>query len=272
MMKDSTRPNGSRSTQAIVLLHSSGLSSQQWRRLISSLGAHRTVAPDFLGCGTNPAWSSDCGDFELAMDLDPVRTILSGLDGPAHLVGHSYGAFIALTLARLLPSRVASLTLYEPTAFGVLTPWDDDEAVVSMMGLTQKLFLDESRPSPGSEGWFQVFCEYWAGQDIWRLMPQETKDSFLHAGRKVELEVKALVRDRTPLDEYRTVSVPTLLMCGGRSPAPTRRIASRLAGVMPHARLHELASAGHLGPITHARAVDKLIEEHLAGLITTGRA
>jgi pimeloyl-ACP methyl ester carboxylesterase len=271
-MKDSKRINGGRSTQAIVLLHSSGLSSQQWRRLIPNLGAYRVVAPDFLGCGTNPAWPSDCGDFDLAMDLDPVHAILSGLDGSAHLVGHSYGAFIALKLARLLPSRVASLTLYEPTAFGVLNHVDDEEAVLSMMGLAEKLFLNESRPPPGSEEWFRVFCEYWAGQDIWGIMPQETKASFLHAGRKVGLEVSALMHDRTPLDEYRTISVPTLLMCGGRSPVPTRRIASRLAEAIPHARLHELASAGHLGPVTNANSVNRTIEEHLAGLTTTDRA
>lgn len=264
-MKDSHRIDGGRTPQPIVLLHSSGMSSEQWLKLASNLGSsHRVIAPDFLGCGDNPTWPDDL-DFDLRMDVDPICALLRTLDTPAHIVGHSYGAHVGLALARREPSRVASLALYEPTSFGVLNPVDDPEAVVSLMGLTQKLFLD-ARARPGSEEWFRVFCEYWAAQDIWGIMPHDTRASFLHAGRKVDLEARALMQDQTPLDEYRKVVVPTLLMCGRRSPVSTRRIASRMAEAIPRARLHEFATAGHLGPITHANAINKMIEEHLRTL------
>jgi len=263
-MKDAYRIDGARNPQPIVLLHSSGLSSQQWRKLVSNLSEYQTViTPDFLGCGDNPAWPPE-RDFDLRMDIDPVRALLRTLERPAHVVGHSYGAFIGLAVARLEPSRVPSLALYEPTAFRVLNPVDDEEAVISLMELSTRLFHDEARPHPGTEEWFRIFCEYWAAQDIWEMMPQATRVSFLHAGRKVELEASAMMLDPTTVDEYRKVVAPTLLMCGGRSPASTRRIASRLAAVLPHARLHEFASAGHLGPMTNSNAINKTIEEHLA--------
>ena len=38
------------------------------------------------------------------------------LDGPAHVVAHSYGALAALRLAQVRPERVRSLTLLEPAA------------------------------------------------------------------------------------------------------------------------------------------------------------
>lgn len=41
------------------------------------------------------------------------------LEAGTHLVGHSYGAVVALLAAAAAPARLASLTLIEPPAFGV---------------------------------------------------------------------------------------------------------------------------------------------------------
>lgn len=247
----------------VVLLHSSGLSSQQWRRLGVTLGARaRVIAPDFLGSGANPPWPRDA-PFELRMDLDGVRAILHTLDRPAHLVGHSYGAFVALALARLEPARVASLALYEPTALGVLNPVDDADAVAGLMHLVQTLFHDAPEGAHGAEPWCRAFTDYWGGAGVWDVMPAETRSGFLRAGRKVALEVRELVLDRTAASEYARVAAPTLLMSGECSPHAPRRIAERLAAAMPAARLLRFASAGHLGPITHAAAVNHAIDAHL---------
>ena len=243
----------------VILLHSSGLSSRQWRRLCSTLdGRYAVIAHDFLGCGSNSQWSSG-QRFEVQMDVDRVRALLSTLDGRVHLVGHSYGGFVALALARLEGARVASLALYEPTAFGLL-----DRADADLDRLVQTVLLEESQiASPvGSEAWFRTFTAYWGGEGLWDVMPQETRTAFLHAGRKVYLEARALMLDRTPPEAYRDIAVPTLLMCGVQSPESTRLIATRLAHAMPCARLREFASAGHLGPITHATLVSEAIDDH----------
>ena len=55
--------------------------------------------------------------------------LLETLGGPAHLVGHSYGAYVALLVARSVPSQVRSLALYEPVAFGVLDAVEDAAAM-----------------------------------------------------------------------------------------------------------------------------------------------
>src|SRR5688572_31913597 len=52
---------------------------------------------------------------------DDVLALLERLPGPAHLVGHSYGAGVVLLAALQAPERVRSLTLIEP-AFGMLLP------------------------------------------------------------------------------------------------------------------------------------------------------
>jgi len=62
--------------------------------------------------------------------------------------------------------------------------------------------------------------------------------------------------------------MPTLLLCGERSPATTRRITGLLAEAIPGARLQVVADAGHMLPLTHGEQVDAAIGAHLATATT----
>jgi pimeloyl-ACP methyl ester carboxylesterase len=59
------------------------------------------------------------------------------------------------------------------------------------------------------------------------------------------------------------MSIPTLLLCGDRSPAPSCRIVDMLASTMPHARVVQIQDAGHMSPFTHSDAVNAAIGAHL---------
>jgi hypothetical protein len=73
----------------------------------------------------------------------------------------------------------------------------------------------------------------------------------------------SLIEEKTPLAAYTAVEVPTLILCGTRSPAPSRAITRLLAEALPHARHRTISNAGHMSPITHAAEVNGLIVEHL---------
>ena len=89
--------------ERVVLLHSGGMSSRQWRAFSELACARfRVIAVDFLGSGASPPWADDAR-FELAVELDALlRSVPT--DAPLHLVGHSYGAVIALRLAAARPA------------------------------------------------------------------------------------------------------------------------------------------------------------------------
>jgi pimeloyl-ACP methyl ester carboxylesterase len=74
--------------------------------------SHSLVLPDRRGYGESVA----TGRSDFSVDADDVAALLG--DG-AHLVGHSYGAVVALLVAARRPEAVRTLTAVEPAALSV---------------------------------------------------------------------------------------------------------------------------------------------------------
>ena len=247
---------------AVLLLHSSGMSSRQWARLSDALSpTHRVIAPDLLGSGENPPWP-DNQSFDLSEDVDALERIVAGLAKPVHIVGHSYGGLLAVTLARRIPGRILSVAAYDPVAFGVLHGAGDAEGLADLERAGRNpLFTDDVRG--GSDAWFEVFVDYWNGPGAWRGMTQTGRGSFLRVGRKVFLEVMSLIHDRTPASAYSIVTAPALFLGGARSPAAARRVIALLASAFPQGRALTIEGAGHMGPLTHGTTVNDAIVAHI---------
>ena len=244
----------------VVCLHSGGFTSRQWKRLAAVLApSHRVILPDLIGYGASGPWPAG-QPFHFQLDIDAVLELLGGLGEPAHLVGHSYGGFLAAHVARVRPVR--SLALYEPVTFSVLDPARDGDAIAALDP------LDVSRTwqpdaSGVDEAWFASFVDWWNGPGAWAAMPAEAQAAFRAAGWKLFEEVRTLAADTTGAAGFAAIAAPTLIMGGTRSPLTERRTVERLAQAVPGARLELLDGAGHMGPITHHAAVNALIAAHV---------
>src|SRR5258708_1009668 len=104
----------------VLLLHSSGLSGRQWRKLAGEIAKRgmTAIVPDLSGHGASEAWPEP-KPFAYPIDVDEILDIV---DGSVHVVGHSYGGLLALQVARAIPGLIRSFVLYDPVAFGVLDP------------------------------------------------------------------------------------------------------------------------------------------------------
>jgi pimeloyl-ACP methyl ester carboxylesterase len=190
-----------------------------------------------------------------------VERVLDEVAAPVHLVGHSYGGLLALTIARRDPGRVRSIAVYDPVAFRVL--YDPPDAA----GLA-----DAARVEPllnaevgGSAAWFEQFIDYWSGPGAWRALHEGARASFLAVGRKVFLEVRSLLGDRTPASAYAGITAPALLLTGEHTPIAARRVVALLAAALPNATPVDVQGAGHMGPITHADVVNERIVRQIVG-------
>jgi pyruvate dehydrogenase E2 component (dihydrolipoamide acetyltransferase) len=101
----------------ILLVHGYGGDRNSWLFLQEPLAAkYRVYALDLPGHGTS---AKDVGDGSLGALADAVTGVLDAIGADrAHLVGHSMGGAVALTVAGRDPGRVASLTLIAPSGFG----------------------------------------------------------------------------------------------------------------------------------------------------------
>lgn len=229
----------------VVFLHSSGMSSRQWRHYARVLGDRgwRALAPDLIGCGRSEPWRGS-GPFHYLADLRMADELIRRLERPCVLVGHSYGAFLALQLASALGARVERLAIWEPVAWGVLYEHEGGEAFHREQ--VERGFFDDDRG--GSEGWMQAFVEWWSGPGAWEAIGERGRAQMMRSARKTFEEVRSIGEDQTSATHYATIASQTLLMNGTESPAPAREVCDRLAEVIPEVERLEL-EAGHLAPM-----------------------
>lgn len=247
---------------AVLLLHSSGLSSQQWRRLRTALeSSHRVLAPDLIGYGRSASWAG-AEPFQFGTDVAVAEAVAAVASGPIHVVGHSYGGFLALKVAAGGRVPLASLAMYDPVAFGVLYSAQDQEGLqdLAVADANGSFFAPDLE---GTAAWCELFVDYWSGPGYWKRLPPPQQAAFASNSRKMFQEVRSLVQDRTPQSDYRHIRAPTLLLSGTRSPPAGRRVAAIVAETLPRARLEVLSGAGHMGPLTHAERVSDLIVQHI---------
>ncbi|HET6519536.1 MAG TPA: alpha/beta hydrolase [Geminicoccaceae bacterium] len=250
--------------EPVVLLHSSASSGAQWRALGEQLDDRFLVlAPDLYGYGGTDPWPGR-GPLTLADEAALVAAVVAGRAGPFHLVGHSYGGAVALRIAVDHPERLRSLTLIEPVAFHVLRNRGaaDRALFAEVCGIADA--VSAAALSGDYAGGMERFVDYWNGAGTWARIRPESRAAMCRSATKVPLDFWATTTEQTSLDAYRRVRVPTLVLCGDRSPAPTRRIAGLLAARLPAARLDVVAGAGHMLPLTHRDAVNAAIAGHLA--------
>jgi len=251
--------------EIVVMLHCTGSSGGQWRSLAAALaGRFQSVAPDLYGYGGTDAWAGREA-ITLADEAALVESLIGRFDAPVHLVGHSFGGAVALRVARQAAHRIRTLCLIEPVAFHLLKDGDAVDAIAwqEVEGVVGTL----SRALLRGDYWGGCghFVDYWSGQGAWASMSEAKRAALAQKLGKVVLDFWTSMNEPTRMGDLEGCRVPTLVIRGGRSPHPVRRIARHIAAAMPDARLAEIRSAGHMAPMTHADEVNRLVTQHIEG-------
>lgn len=121
---------GSEDAPPLLLIHGFTGNKQVWSRVARGMRSrYRVIAPDLPGHGG----SGDVPPSECRAE-DHAERLVSMLDrmgiGSTHIVGSSFGGFIAARMAALHPARVASLMLFSPAGVASPRPSVFDNAIV----------------------------------------------------------------------------------------------------------------------------------------------
>ena len=218
-------------------------------------------------------------DVALASDLDDLDKVRQYFRlEPAALLGHSWGAVLALEYALRHPGRVSRLILMNPA------PASARDLTVFRKAYAQKLGadLERQRQIIASAAYQDGDPEAVAAryrlhfrfalkrpEDYEKLMAT-MKAGFVRQGKDGILKARAvedrLMRDTWQVNGYdllpklRNVRFPTLVITGESDFIPTE-IAEHIAQALPNAHLVTLKNCGHFAYLESAREVHKAMRD-----------
>jgi pimeloyl-ACP methyl ester carboxylesterase len=204
---------------------------------------HRVILFDLRGHGLSERARAGYDVARMSRDLESVVGELTS--GPVALVGHSFGALVALSFALRRPERVSKVAVVEA-------------------------------PLPPSKiAELQSFLSA-APDAMLEALPRALRTMVGHGGRRTERftdTLAFLAKESSLLDDLRaaedipddalaSLQAPLLAVYGSRSSC--RPVGERIARVVPGARFVEL-DGGHFLPIEAPRAVADVLAEFLHG-------
>ena len=201
----------------------------------------------------------DSGESSVSVNAADLAALIDRLGvAPAHIVGHSYSAFIALTCARQHPELVRTLVLGEPPALSLLVKDPNNPATVLPLFFKSpraavalmKFGLKAIKPAQeafarGDTGTaVQAFVRGITGRPIViDELPAMIREQMRANGDALRFELD--VSEPFRCEDARRISAPTLMVRGERSPRFLGGIMDQLARCLPNAEQLVLPGASH---------------------------
>jgi pimeloyl-ACP methyl ester carboxylesterase len=264
--------------EPVVLVHGSISDLRTWDALTPLLARRHRVIRYSRRFHWPNAPMGDGDTYRMEQHVDDLRQLIDAVvRGPAHVVGNSWGAYVALVLAMRHPDRVRSLVLEEPpllplfvgappspvrllplfftrprTAFAfvhtIATGLAPAESALKK-GDKEKAMLTFARMA--------VTPEFFARMTPARL--EQARQNL--AALEGDVTGKGLLAV-TP-SEVRRVTTPALVMVGAQSNRILPRVCERLTELLPNGRKVSVANASHLMHEDNPDEVSRLVLEFL---------
>jgi pimeloyl-ACP methyl ester carboxylesterase len=218
----------------VVFVHGSIVGAERtWRKQRVLAERWKLCLPNRPGFAASPGLPR--GDFELEAPL-----IAELLGDSAHLVGHSYGAVIALLAAALRPEAVRSMVVSEP---GLLRLAAGDPMADEMIAHGEEMYRRAPQADPGA-----FLRAFRSGVHSAHETPEELPD-WLERGARHAARERPVWHAEVPMGELAAARFPKLVISGGHSPvfeAVCDRLAEQLGGerTIIYGRQHTIPATG----------------------------
>ncbi len=211
--------------EALILLHSGGMSGQEWQPQLVALSRHfRVIIPDQLGHGETPMIAEKLTIGDIAREVVELLDTLNIQQ--AHLVGSSMGGAVALWMTVHYPQRVNKLVL-----FRVGYRKNADTYTVSR-GMADPDYWRKV----GLHGWLSDIHHPQGGPEAWKTVIQRVTDAMNPATSDHAHDLEILSR----------IAQPTLLIVGDRDPVVPLEQALEMFTHIPDSSLWVLPYASHV--------------------------
>ena len=241
-----------------LMLHCMLGRARDWQGLLEALSTPLAARGfDLPGYGRSEPWDGE-------EDLHAYCTALARERyRPGDVViGHSFGATLALRLALEGGSALRALVLIEPVLFAIARGTPEAAAQAPHDAALAEAF------SQGEHGTAaRAFLAQWSAGPPFRLLPHDKQARIVARMDMVRATAGVLNEDSVGLlgqGRLEALDLPVLLLRGSDSPPVIEAINRALAARMPRARAAVVQGAGHMAPITHPTETAALIDRFLA--------
>jgi pimeloyl-ACP methyl ester carboxylesterase len=164
-------------------------------------------------------------------------------DGPAAVVGHSYGGDVALAAALRAPGAVRAVGAYEPPLPWMA--WWPRRSASSIAGEDPAAFAE-------------AFFRRMVGDAGWERLSDEARAGLQADGPALVAELSDLRRGGAPFDPS-ALEVPLVLGRGGASLPHHRRAVEALRAQVRSAEIVDIPGAAHGAPLSHPDAFARFV-------------
>ncbi len=196
---------------------------------------------DLPGHGKSGAWAGQ----DYHSDSLAVASALT--DAPAHVIGHSFGATVALRLALDAPEKVSRLTLIEPVMFAAARGSAAYDAHQTAFAPFVAAMTAQDRDTASA-----VFTSMWGTGPAWADLPDKNRARIRDQIHLIPAAAPAIEEDvHGMLDRLDQVHCPVDLIEGSSTQPVIPAILDGLERGIPQARRAVIDGADHMVPLTH---------------------
>lgn len=217
----------------IVFLHGLPLDGSVWRPQLEAFAG--ALAPDIPGCGSR--------QLEGEADLGELEPLVAG----AHVVGHSFGAAVAVDLALRDPDAVRSLTLVNPL----------------LLGRSSNVIAWSTCVERAKAGDLEGARQAWVGCPLFDGAREQARAIMAgYHGAHWTGAVRTAFRATDPVARLGTLTMPALVVTSTRDQPAFQAMAHEYRRALPHSRIEEL-DAGHMSPCERPQQFNEALRTFL---------
>lgn len=250
----------------IVFVPGSFSTGAAWRSVVQALrGRWRVVTTSLLGYGETDE-RRDVAAPRMADEIELLEEVIwrAGRGGPVHLVGHSFGAQVALATAVHACAPLASLCLIEPPCPGALRLAGDEARFAEFRTMTDRY---SAAWHAGERDAARRVIDFYGGAGTFDAFPVRVREFVVRSTASNLLDWVLAYSDTTSARELAAVRVPTRVLRGALGHPAVRRSNELIARALPHGELVDVADASHFMIATHAADVAARIEAHAVSAV-----
>ncbi len=244
--------------QPLALIHCGLAHGNVWKPFLAALNMDvDPILIELPGHGDAEDWdrSRDFADQALEIALDALPA------DPVPLIGHSFGAVLALRLAVERPSRVSSLVLIEPVFYAAVS----DSFLFDKLRRVMTPFAEKTREGSHAIA-AKAFHRLWGGGDAWEDIP-EMQRRYMVDRIELVLAGEPLLWEDQPgllrIGRIEALDMPVTIVEGESSHPVMTKIVDALGARMPDAEGITVPGAGHMVPLTHPMPVAEAVRDRL---------